>query len=79
MSRLAPLFLCVRHLQVVCWAPDLLEDTEEGKKDLKASNRAAIQLENAAERSRHTDDALPVREARERHVEVHTSDWDTSR
>lgn len=57
--RCEPLFLSPRHLEVVCRTPDLLEDPEEAK-DLKASDKTAIQLEKSAERSRHTDDALPV-------------------
>jgi hypothetical protein len=55
--------------------PDLLQDTQKAKEDLKAPDKAAIQLENSVERSRHPDDALPVCSPRERAVEEHTN-WD---
>ena len=60
--------------EVVCRTPDLLEDPEEAK-DLKAPDKTAIQLEKSAERSRHTDDALPVCSSRECAVQEHTN-WD---
>jgi len=73
-ARREPLFLSPRHLEVVCRTPDLLEDPEEAK-DLKAPDKTAIQLEKSAERSRHTDDALPVCSPRECAVQEHTN-WD---
>lgn len=57
----------------MCRTPDLLKKAEEAKEDLKAPDKAAIQLENSAERSRHTDDALPVCNPRERAVQEHTN------